>query len=184
MNHYYLGEPLALKIFRKINALNNESHRYKKDFPRVFKALGKLENVYKIRLDETPQPFSIANPRRLPLPMKQKVGNSSVYEKKRKYPPELLLPSKLPDYPWQKVGMDLFELKGHTCLMIIDYYSRWIEVSPLQKNTSDNIVSRNGIPELVMSDNGPQFTSTEFLDFSNRFSFIHLTSSTQAERAV
>ena len=94
--------------------------------------------------------------------------NESVCEKERKYRPEPLLPSKLPDYPWQKVGMDLFELKG----------------SPLQKITSGSIVdncksvfSRNRIPELVISDNGQQFTSKEFLDFSNRFSFVHLTSS-------
>ena len=68
--------------------------------------------------------------------MKQKVGNCSVCEKERKYPPEPQLPSKLPDYPWQKVGMNLFELKGYTYLIIIDYYSRWIEVSPLQKTTT------------------------------------------------
>ena len=55
-----LDEPLAggpafkaLKILGKINAISNESHRYKKDFPTVFKGLGKLENVYKIHLDET-----------------------------------------------------------------------------------------------------------------------------------
>ena len=48
------------------------SHQYKKDFPRVFKGLGKLKNVYKIYLDETAQPFSITTPRRIPLPMKQK----------------------------------------------------------------------------------------------------------------
>ena len=82
--------------------------------------------------------------------------------------------------------------------MIIDYYSRWIEVSPLQKITSGSIDNncksvffRNGIPEFVISDNGPQFTSKEFLDFSDRFGFVHLTSSPhypqgnrEAERAV
>ena len=114
----------------------------------------------------------------------EKVGICSVCEKERKYPPEPLLASKLPDYPWKKVGIDLFKLKGHTYLIIIDYYSRWIELSSLQKTTSGSIVnncksvfSRNGIPELVISDNGPQFTSKEFLNFSNRFGFVHLTSS-------
>ena len=70
-----LGEPAikALKILGKIIAINNESHQYSKDFPRVFKGLGKLKNIYKIHLDETAQLFTIATPRRLPLPMKQKV---------------------------------------------------------------------------------------------------------------
>ena len=49
------------------------SHRYKNDFPSVFKGFGKLKNVYKIHLDETAQLFSIATSRRLPFPMKQKV---------------------------------------------------------------------------------------------------------------
>ena len=105
---------------------------------------------------------------------------------------------QLPDYSWQKSGMHLFKLKGHTYLIIIDNYSRWIEVSSLQKTTSGSIVnncksvfSRNGILELVISDNGPQFISKVFLDFSNRFGFVHLTSSPhypqgngEAERAV
>ena len=94
--------------------------------------------------------------------------------------------------------MDLFEVKEHTYMIIIDYYSRWIEVSHLQKTTSGSIVnncksvfSGNRIPELVISDNSQQFTSKEFLDFSNRFGFVHLTSSPhypqgneETERAV
>ena len=70
-----LGGPIikALKILGKINAINNESRRYNKDFPRVIKGLGKLKNVHKIYLDETAQPFSIAIHRRLSLPMKQKL---------------------------------------------------------------------------------------------------------------
>ena len=69
-----LGGPAikALKILRKIDTIK-ESHRYEKEFPRVFKGLGKLKNVYKIHLNETAQPFSIATSRSLPLPMKQNV---------------------------------------------------------------------------------------------------------------
>ena len=64
--------------------------------------------------------------------------------------------------------MDMVELKGHIYLIIIDYYSRWIEIAYLQKTTSGSIVnsksvfSCNGIPELVISDNVPQFTSWTF----------------------
>ena len=65
--------------------------------------------------------------------MKQKVGNCNVCEKERKYPLEPVLPSKLLDYPWQKVGMDLLELRGHAYLIITDYYSRWIEMSLYRK---------------------------------------------------
>ncbi|XP_029654134.1 uncharacterized protein LOC115227445 [Octopus sinensis] len=60
--------------------------------------------------------------------------------------------------------MDLFELKGHGYLLVIDYYSRWRERSHLQTTISGSIVDncksifvRYGIREAVISDNDPQF---------------------------
>ena len=44
---------------------------------------------------------------------------------------EPLRPTPLPSLPWQKVGTDLFEWKTLVYLLIIDYYSRWIEVAKL-----------------------------------------------------
>ena len=81
----------ALKILGKINTIN-ESHRYEKEFPRVFKGLGKVKNVNKIHLNETAQPLSIATSRRLPLPMKQKVQQ----ELKRLEKENIIRPVKMP----------------------------------------------------------------------------------------
>ncbi|XP_014768870.1 uncharacterized protein K02A2.6-like [Octopus bimaculoides] len=113
----------------------------------------------------------------------EKIGGCSICEKENKYPPEPLRPTKLPDYPWQKVGMDLCILKGHRYLLVIDYYSR-IEISHLQTAITGSIVdnckpifARYGILEVGIFDNGPQFKSKEFWDFSNVFGFIHLSSS-------
>lgn len=39
-------------------------------------------------------------------------------------PRELLITTKLPDYPWQVVGSDLFEIKGQKYLLLVDYFSR------------------------------------------------------------
>ena len=36
-----------------------------------------------------------------------------------------LIPSYLPDYPWQQVAADLFQLKGSDYIMIVDYFSRF-----------------------------------------------------------
>ena len=54
-----------------------------------------------------------------------------------------------------------------------------------------NAFSRHGIPEVVRSDNGPQYSSQEFAAFSEAYSFKHITSSPlfpqsngQAERTV
>ena len=54
----------------------------------------------------------------------------------------------------------------------------------LDKTTSGAVVhklkshfARHGIPETCVSDNGPQFTSTEFKEFSRQWKFVHVTSS-------
>ena len=111
---------------------------------------------------------------------------------------EPLLPSKLPEYPWQKIGADLFMLKGSTYLLVVDYFSRWPEVRKLSSTTSKGVIeafksifSGQGIPQTLISDNGPQFSSQEFTRFSKAYNFSHITispyfprSNGQAERTV
>ena len=117
------------------------------------------------------------------------------YQRKRADP---ILPSHLPELPWQKVGTDLFEWKKTTHLLIVNYYSRYIEISKLSHLTVDAIIThtksifaRHGIPEVVYSDNGPQFQSFVYSQFASAYQFNHITSSpyfpqsnSKAERAV
>ena len=113
-------------------------------------------------------------------------------------PREPLLQSSLPDFPWERVATDLFELKGENYLVVVDYYSRYIEVQKLKSTTSTSVVtalkelfSRHGVPSTMVSDNGPQFSSYEMKEFAESYSFTHCTSSPhypqsngEAERAV
>ena len=69
--------------------------------------------------------------------------------------------------------MDLFEWQKLAYLIIVDYYSRFIEIAKLERTTADaviqhckNIFSRHGIPEEVVTDNGSQFDSNAFCKFS------------------
>ncbi len=39
-----------------------------------------------------------------------------------------LMTTPLPEYPWQIIGTDLFELKGANFLLVVDYFSRYPEV--------------------------------------------------------
>lgn len=116
-------------------------------------------------------------------------------QKQRSQP---LTPTPLPTLPWQKVASDLFEWKGATYLLVVDYFSRYIEIARLDRTTTADVVThlksifaRHGIPEILISDNGPQYSSREFQDFAEEYEFRHITSSPyfpqgngEAERAV
>ncbi|KAL5006376.1 hypothetical protein ScPMuIL_015182 [Solemya velum] len=111
---------------------------------------------------------------------------------------EPLISTAFPDYPWQKLGTDLFHWRGATYLLIVDYFSRFIEIEKLKSLSSASVIQcikpvfgRYGIPEVVVSDNGPQYNSFEFREFSSAYGFRHETSSPhypqgngEAERAV
>jgi hypothetical protein len=97
---------------------------------------------------------------------------------------EPLIPSKLPDRPWQVVSTDLFELNHKQYIVMIDNYSRWIEVRHLNRTTSMSVIKQmkaifaiHGIPETVQSDNGTQYTSMEYKDFAKEWGFEITTSS-------
>eukprot|EP00731_Ephydatia_muelleri_P016088 Em0009g512a len=95
-----------------------------------------------------------------------------------------MIPTALPKYPWQKIASDIFMLHGHTYLIIVDYFSRFPEVIQLPRTTSQTLIesfklvfAHNGIPEELVTDNGPQYTSKEMKAFAASYGFQHTTSS-------
>ena len=56
--------------------------------------------------------------------IQETVKKCSVCAKLHKPNKEPLIPSVLPEYPWQKLGSDLFELQGKHYLLLVDYFSR------------------------------------------------------------
>ena len=97
---------------------------------------------------------------------------------------EPLNPHDVPPVPWEKVGVDLFELQKQEFLIAVDYYSGMFEVQDLKSTTATRVITlmkswfaRHGIPKTVVSDNGPQFSSSEFKIFSAEWDFQHVTSS-------
>uniref|UniRef100_A0A3B1ITQ0 Gypsy retrotransposon integrase-like protein 1 n=1 Tax=Astyanax mexicanus TaxID=7994 RepID=A0A3B1ITQ0_ASTMX len=119
-------------------------------------------------------------------------------ELKRTQQKEPLICTKLPERPWQRIAMDLCEYKHQQYLVISDYYSRFLEILHLPTTTSAQVIkklktvfARFGIPDEVVSDNGPQFSCAEFQEFARQLDFKHCTSSPHypqgnghAERAV
>ena len=88
-----------------------------------------------------------------------------------------------PDRPWSRIGSNLFEFNGIHYLLSVDYYSKWIEVAKLDDLTSNNVIchlksqfARYGIPDELISDNGLQYVSSAFEQFSRSYGFLHTTS--------
>ena len=68
----------------------------------------------------------------------------------------------IPDRPWAKIGVDLFEYNNIHYLSSVDYYSKWIDIAKLDNQSSKNTItyvqsqfSRYGIPDQIISHNGP-----------------------------
>ena len=103
---------------------------------------------------------------------------------------EPLRPHEVPNRPWEKVGTDLFTFNNQSYLVTVDYYSNFIEMDRLRETSSRSIIkalkthfSRHGIPDVLISDNGPQYSSGEFHKFTQEWEFKHVTSSPHYPRS-
>ena len=89
-----------------------------------------------------------------------------------------------PELPWHMVATDLFEIKNSKYLLLVDYYSRFPILHRLGSTTSKGLVqemkavfSKLGVPNVIVSDGGPQYTSAEFKDFMKQWQTEHRVSS-------
>ena len=120
------------------------------------------------------------------------LGNRTGEAKKHSYS------TKWRPVPLSKVAADLRELDNRTLLVISDYYSNFTEVARLNTVTSRNVIkemkavfAKYGMPDVLVTDNGPQFASGEFAVFAKTWMFKHITlspyhpqSNGKAENAV
>ena len=87
-----------------------------------------------------------------------------------------------PELPWHTVATDLFETKKY--LLLVDYYSRFPVLHKLGSTTSKVLVqevkavfAECGVPNVIVSDGGPQYTSAEFKDLTKQWQIEHRVSS-------
>ena len=98
---------------------------------------------------------------------------------------EPLLPHSVLSRPWSKVGGDLFELLGKHYLILVGYYLGFVELNHLYTTTSNQVITQckssqfvcHGIPNIIITDNGPQSASYEFKQFAQDYQFKHRTTS-------
>ena len=82
-----------------------------------------------------------------------------------------LIPMPTPSWPWQICATDIFTLEGADYLICSDFYSKMMLIQHLPSGQSNTVkvilllkemFSKYGIPEVLCSNNGPQYVSAQF----------------------
>ena len=89
-----------------------------------------------------------------------------------------------PAQPWQRVHIDFAgPFMGKSFLLVVDAHFKWSEVWEMKSITAAKTIevlrqlfSSYGLPEQVVSDNGPQFTADEFTEFMKVNGIKHIRS--------
>ena len=97
-------------------------------------------------------------------------------------PPPPLKSTPLPNQPWEEVAVDLMGPlpSGEHLLVLVDYYSRWMEVDVIRTTSSKTIIhcldaqfARHGLPKGLRTDNGSNLVSKEVEDYLNEMGIEH-----------
>ncbi|XP_039182475.1 uncharacterized protein K02A2.6-like [Crotalus tigris] len=86
--------------------------------------------------------------------------------------------------PWSRVHIDYAgPFQGQLFLIVVDSHSKWLEITPVTTMMTARtiqvlrgIFASHGLPDVLTSDNGPQFTSSEFQSFLRVNMIRHATS--------
>lgn len=90
-----------------------------------------------------------------------------------------------PSQPWQRIHIDFAgPFMDKSFLIVVDAHSKWAEVVEMSTTTTAKTITAlrhlfatHGIPEQIVSDNGPQFTSLDFEEFTRKNGIKHTRSS-------
>ena len=96
--------------------------------------------------------------------------------------PQPLKMTEMPSRPWTVLHADLCGPfpSGESLLVLIDSCSRWPEVFILKSTTAAVVINRmkscfaaHGLPEEIVTDNGPQFVAEEFEFYLREHGITH-----------
>ena len=117
--------------------------------------------------------------------IEEKAKSCSTCQKLRNLPQ--LAPLHLwdwPEEPWQRIHIDFAgPLENHMFLVVVNAHSKWPEVAIMKSTSSERtieelrcIFSRFGLPQQLVSDNGPQLVSEDFKTFMEENGIQHIKS--------
>ena len=117
--------------------------------------------------------------------IEQIVKQCQMCQKSRPCPPVALLhPWEWPSKPWSRLHLDFAgPFLGKNFLVLVDSHSKWMDVEIMTSITSGKTIEKlrvifftHGLPQKIVMNNGPSFTSPEFHQFMDRNSIHHVTS--------
>ena len=106
--------------------------------------------------------------------LEEKVKSCATCQSHQKTPPcSPLHPWEWPGRPWSRVHVDYAgPFMGKMFLLIIDAHSKWMDIHCVNSATSSVTIDKmrstfasHGLPEIVVSDNGSNFVSSECKSF-------------------
>ena len=117
--------------------------------------------------------------------IKESAANCQIFvDFQARNPRQPLQTHEIPDRPWSRVAADLFSLRGKNHIVLVDYYSNFLEVSELPDTSDGSVIQflkeqsiRHGVPDCLVTDNGSQIVSQEFIQSFTDREFKHVTSS-------
>ena len=90
----------------------------------------------------------------------------------------------MPPHAWHTLGTDLFYWNKIDCMVIGDYFSKYLIVRRLPNSSTHAMIKELGLiftelgrPFILRSDNGPCYSSREFHNFLSFYQIDHVTSS-------
>lgn len=101
--------------------------------------------------------------------------------------------------PFSRIHADFFHFDSRTYLLIVDSYSKWLEIELMKYGTDASrvikkfsvIFARFGLPDVLVTDGGPPFNSFQFCSFMEhqginvmKSPLYNPSSNGQAERMV
>ncbi|XP_012713748.2 uncharacterized protein K02A2.6 [Fundulus heteroclitus] len=98
--------------------------------------------------------------------------------------PAAVHPWEWPAEPWQRIHIDFAgPIEDRMLLVVVDAHSKWQDVVIMKSTTTrktierlEEMFSRYGIPEQLVSDNGPQFVAEEMEAFLKMNGIQHIKS--------
>ncbi|KAK3758057.1 hypothetical protein RRG08_006635 [Elysia crispata] len=91
--------------------------------------------------------------------------------------------------PWEKVATDLFEIQGRHYMVTADYFANFIKVDFLTSLSAGQVITKlkghfalYGVPKMVVTGSGNQFTAGEFAKFTAKWGIHHVTRTPSGKR--